>query len=291
MKFAWLILVFLLFSFSCRRKPSVETPVFSRDIFIARLLYPVSAQFPYRVYVPKDRKAGERLPVMLYLHGSDERGSDNESQLSGLASLIQEHPENFPFIVVFPQCPAGRFWDSGMIGAAMAELDQTVTEFDGDESRLYLAGFSLGGYGAWTTAAMYPNKFAAVMPMSGRLVPRPAERKSVAPEILQLVDAADPYAAFAGKLKNIPIWVFHGANDPIVPVENSRQMARALKEAGNQNFKYTELESTGHVSLNAAFSDPKLLEWLMEQRLKGDRAEELPGRSQAGTAMQSFSKF
>src|SRR5260221_11842050 len=106
---------------------------------------------------------------------------------------------------------------------------------------------------------------SAVVRMSGRLYPRRADRKSVAREILQLVNDHVPYTAFAGKLRNSPIWIFHGANDPIVPVENSRQMAKALKEAGNQNFKYTELEDTGHVSLTAAFTNPELFEWLAKQ--------------------------
>jgi len=250
---------------ACGRKPVVETPVFSQDMFLARQETLGSEQMRYRIYVPKDRKAGERLPVMLFLHGSDERGNDNERQLTGPDPIITANPDGFKFIVVFPQCPAERFWDKQMIDAAMAELDQTVKEFKADESRLYLAGFSLGGYGAWTAATMYPEKFAAVVPMSGRLFPRPAERKSVAPEILQLVNDHDPYTAFAGKLRNTPIWIFHGANDPIVPVENSRQMAKALKEAGNQNFKYTELEDTGHVSLTAAFTNPELFEWLAKQ--------------------------
>jgi len=211
-------------------------------------------------------KPGEKLPVMLYLHGSDERGADNQGQLSGPAPLIQANPQNFHFIIVFPQCPAGQFWNKDMIGVAIAELDQTIKEFNADESRLYLAGFSLGGYGVWTTAAMHPGKFAAIVPMSGRLLPRPGERANVDPEILKLVDEPNPYAAFAKKIGQTPVWIFHGSNDPIVPVDNSRQMAKAFKDAGNENARYTELENTGHVSLNAAFSEPQLFEWLAKQR-------------------------
>ncbi len=202
---------------------------------------------------------------MLYLHGSDERGNDNDGQLSGPAPIILNDPARFNFIIVFPQCPADRFWDKEMIERSVAELDQTVKEFNGDETRLYLAGFSLGGYGVWHTAAMYPEKFAAVIPMSGWVLPRPRERNQIAPQIIELVDAKDPYRAFAGKLKNTPIWIFHGENDPIVPVANSRNMEKALKEAGNTNAHYTELKNTGHVSLNAAFEDSDLFKWLAER--------------------------
>jgi len=205
---------------------------------------------------------------MIYLHGSDERGTDNESQLSAPAPLIQANPDYFKFIMVFPQCPAGRFWDKELITAAVAELDQSVQEFGGDDSRLYLAGFSLGGYGAWTAAAMYPAKFAAVVPMSGRLLPRLYERKNAAPEILKLSDSEKPYAAFAAVLKDTPIWIFHGSEDPIVSVSNSREIAKALREAGNTNVNYTELPHTGHVSLTAAFSNSELFTWLEKQRLR-----------------------
>lgn len=256
-----------LFPFACiTKKPAIQTVSFAETDFPVRMIAVGAQQFKFRIYLPKDAKAGERLPVMLYLHGSDERGEDNQGQLSGPAPLIQANPQNFHFIIVFPQCPAGQFWNKDMVGVAIAELDQTVKEFDGDESRLYLAGFSLGGYGAWTMAAMYPGKFAAIVPMSGRVLPRPAERNNVDPEILKLADASDPYTAFANKIGRASVWIFHGANDPIVPVDNSRRMAKAFKDAGNENARYTELENTGHVSLNAAFSDPKLFEWLAKQR-------------------------
>ena len=269
MSVRWLIVAIVLLTATCGRKGvSVEAPIFSQKLFVTRQAILGSQQFKYRVYVPNEINESGRLPVMLYLHGSDERGNDNEGQLSGPAPAILANPENFKFIIVFPQCPKGRFWDEEIIHQAILALDQTVSEFNGDSSKLYLAGFSLGGYGAWTTAAMYPNKFAAVVPMSGRVMPRPGERKSVAPEILRLVDSKEPYLAFAEKLSSTPIWIFHGANDNIVPVYNSRQMAKALNEAGNINARYTELENTGHVSLTAAFNDRELFEWLAYQKLK-----------------------
>ena len=258
---------FCFLAFSCTRKPAIQEATYSQRIFLSRQAIFGSKQFAYRVFVPKERKEGEKLPVMLYLHGSDERGTDNEGQLSGPAPLIVANPDNFGFIIVFPQCPVGRFWDKEMIGVAIAELDQAVNELNGDETRLYLAGFSLGGFGTWNAAVMYPDKFAAIVPMSGRVFPRPGERRDVAPEILRLADAENPFAAFANKLSKKPIWIFHGANDPIVPVDNSRQMAKALIDVGNENARYTELENTGHVSINAAFNNPELFKWLAEQHL------------------------
>ncbi|MEP7214451.1 MAG: prolyl oligopeptidase family serine peptidase [Acidobacteriota bacterium] len=260
-------MIFLVMS-GCSQAPQSEVTAFPRDLFPVRQVVIGSNQLSYRVYIPRNHPLTEKLPVMLYLHGSDERGSDNERQLSGPAPTILANPGNFQFIIVFPQCPKGRFWDSEMIDLAIAELDKTVEEFDADESRLYLAGFSLGGYGTWAAASMYPDKFAAIIPMSGRLLPRPAERAHVAPAILQLADADDPYKAFAERLRTTPVWIFHGANDNIVPVDNSRQMARALKSVGNPDARYTELENTGHVSLNAAFGDPRLFEWLASQQNK-----------------------
>jgi predicted peptidase len=256
----------VLFSFGCVKNTDANhIPAFSQFDFPVRTMNEGSRELKFRIYVPKGVEPSHKMAVMLYLHGSDERGNDNESQLSGLAPLIIDNPKYFRFIIVFPQCPAGRFWDKEMIERAMAELDQTVKEFSIAESRLDLAGFSLGGYGVWTAAAMYPGKFAAIVPMSGRVLPRPTERTNVDQEILKLADEPDPFTAFAKKIGNTPVWIFHGAHDPIVPVENSRQMARAFKEVGNNRAKYTEFKNTGHVSLNAVFSDQEFFEWLAKQ--------------------------
>jgi predicted peptidase len=263
MKF-FLFISILLVTFGCSSAPPRPHVEFSKTEFLERSFESGGELIRYRVYLPSNRAEGKKLPVMLYLHGSDERGSDNEGQLSGPAPSIEADPAKFDFIIVFPQCPAGRFWDKQMIEQAVNELDRTVSEFDGDEKRLYLAGFSLGGYGVWHTAAMYPDKFAAVVPMSGRVLPRPRERNRVAPELLELADEKDPYLAFAERLRKTPIWIFHGDSDPIVPVSNSREMEKALQKVGNANAHYTELKNTGHISLTAAFSDPELFKWLAE---------------------------
>ncbi len=224
--------------------------------------------YKYRVYVPKDRAPDQKLPVMLYLHGSGSRGTDNEAQIQGFNKFIGENPQNFNFIVVFPQGHSDTFWDSAMLAQAIAALDQTVKEFNGDEKRLYVAGWSLGGVGAWHAPILYPGKFAAVVPIAGRILPIDIEEANSAPEILALAKSEKPFEAFADKLKDVPVWIFHGGKDMSVPVNGSREMNRALKKVGNKNFHYTEYEGMDHYSVEAAFTTPELFTWLSEQRLK-----------------------
>jgi predicted peptidase len=223
--------------------------------------------FGYRVYVPKDRQPGVKLPVMLYLHGSGSRGNDNERQVEGFNRFIKKNPENFNFIIVFPQGRAETFWDPAMLEQATAALDQTVKEFDGDEKRLYVSGWSLGAVGAWHAVLLYPNKFAAVVPIAGRIVPMDIEEANSSPQILTLAKADKPFEAFAGKLKGVPVWIFHGGKDESMPLTESRAMNEALKKAGNPDVRYTEYEGMGHYAVEAAFSEPKLFEWLAAQRL------------------------
>lgn len=208
----------------------------------------------------------DRLPaVMLYLHGAGNRGDDNESQLNGFAEQIEEHKDKFNFIVIIPQCPLDRFWDERMLDRANKALDDTVTEFKADRSRLYLAGFSLGGYGVWTMSALHPGKFAAVVPMSGRVLPRPNELKDISKEIAQMSGTLDPYKTFAEKIGNTPAWIFHGGDDKVVPPESSRRMFAAMKTAGNQNVRFEETQGKGHEPL--AFGAPGFFEWLAAQSL------------------------
>jgi len=253
----------------CTKK--VETAsqtVYSPEEFLSReVSVGGNKSIRYRVFSPRNRDPELKVPVMLYLHGADDRGEDNERQLNDLAGSIGANGKNIQFVIVFPQCPKDRFWDKEIIRDAMTALEQTAKDFNGDDQRFYLAGFSLGGYGVWTTAAMHPGKFAAIIPMSGRVLPRAAERKYVDLEMLKLADAGNPYAAFAEKIGNAAIWIFHGANDNIVPVENSRRMFSAFTKNGNANVRYSELPNVGHSSIASAFSDPELYTWLANQRL------------------------
>ena len=256
--FFLLILMFAL-SCSCNRY-NVE--------FLKREVTVGGTTYGYRVYVPKERPAGRKLPVMLYLHGSGSRGSDNEIQVRGFNKFIGENPQLYNFIVVFPQGRAETFWDPKMLEQAVAALDQTVKEFDGDDKRLYVSGWSLGAVGAWHSALLYPNKFTAVVPIAGRIVPMDFERENSSPEILALGDPPEPFNAFAEKLKTTPIWIFHGGADESMPLTESRAMNEALKKAGNPEIHYTEYPGMDHYSVEAALTSPELFDWLAKQQLK-----------------------
>jgi predicted peptidase len=224
----------------------------------------------FRVFVPKDRDENEKLPVMLYLHGSNRRGTDNQVQLEDLYENIIGNPQNFRFIIVFPQCREDTFWAGPMMDQAIAALDQTVKEFGGDESRLYLAGFSMGGFGTWQTAITHPTKFAAIIPVAGGVEPlgdvSDEDKALLSPEVTAAASAPNVYDAYASRLSNIGVWIVHGDQDKSVPVEQAQKMAAALRSAGNNNVVYNELKGVGHGSVTEAFADPKLFAWLAEQR-------------------------
>jgi predicted peptidase len=221
--------------------------------------------------MPPDRKDGEKLPVMLYLHGSNRRGSDNKSQLADLYENIKGFPQNWKFIVVIPQCREDLFWAGPMVEQAIAALDQTVKEFGGDENRLYIAGYSMGGFGTWQAAITYPDKFAAIIPVAGGVEPigEPSERDKalLSKEVTAAASAPNVYEAYAKVLRDKPIWIVHGEKDESVPVDQARKMAAALKSVGNTRVVYNELPDVGHGSVVPAFSDPKLFEWLRNRAL------------------------
>ena len=210
------------------------------------------------------------------LHGAGERGSDNEQQMGGvtLGSVIQlyhwKKPEIYrSFIAVFPQTE--NYWFGEAAEQAMIALDQTVAEFGGDKNRIYLTGFSLGGYGSWYLAAKYPKKFAAVATAGGGIVPPPSVplaglRLFMPAEMFALYSANDPYAAFAKQIGKTPVWIFHGAKDGIVSADESRKMDAALKASGG-NVRYTEYAEEAHFIPDRFYTDAELWKWLTVQKL------------------------
>ena len=244
---------------------------FSETDFPSRSVTVNGKTFNYRIFVPQNRLPDSNIPVMLYLHGSNRRGDDNQKQLNDIASEISENRDRFQFIIVFPQCMENTFWAGPMTEQAVAALDQTIKEFDGDKNRLYLAGFSMGGFGTWQTAITYPNRFAALVPIAAGIEPvgeiSDEDRALLSPQVSAAAAAPDPYRAFAEALSKTSVWVFHGGKDEAVPVEGARKIVEAMKATGNQNVRYTEFENVHHDSVDDAFSEPELFEWLGKQRL------------------------
>jgi len=230
--------------------------------FVAREVIVDGRTHRYQVFVPARGASAGRPPVILFLHGSGERGDDNARQLAvGLGPHVRAHADDFPALVVFPQAPDGGEWNQ-VADVVFAQLDAATREFGGDVDRTYLTGLSMGGFGTWDYALRQSYRFAALVPVCGGLViPR---RPSM--DVAAVAGAADPYAAAAARLHGIPTWIFHGAKDDLVPPEYSRRMQAALNAAGARDARYTEFPDANHNSWDPAYATPELWTWLFAQR-------------------------
>jgi len=225
--------------------------------------------YKYRVWLPHRYTKLHHWPVVLYLHGSGERGSDNVRQVSiGLAPALERYGERYKAIVVFPQAEYGHEWYGDMELMALAELQDVIREFHGDQRRIYLTGISMGGAGAWYMAR-HNRKWAALVPVCGEVARHPDDPfpSDPPPDIALITGSRDPYATLAAQIGRTPVWAFHGASDPIVPVAESRSMVAALRQAGG-NVRYTEYPDGNHDVWDATYSDPTLVHWMLDQRLR-----------------------
>jgi predicted peptidase len=217
---------------------------------------PNDAEAKYVLFVPLDYDAkGEKAyPVILFLHGAGETGSDGRKQASvGLGKAVRAQEKSFPFITIFPQSQK-RTWQAGSADAdrALAILDEIQKEYRADARRVYLTGLSMGGYGTWSLAQKYPERWAAIAPICGG-IGRRAD--------------ADAFKGAAEKISRVglPCWCFHGSADPAVPVAQSRGMMKALWEAG-AHPNYTEYPGVGHNSWDKAYATPDLYEWFLKHK-------------------------
>jgi predicted peptidase len=207
---------------------------------------------PYVVFVPHSYDGTKAVPVILFLHGAGEtKGGKMMPVEQGIGNHLRGRREkSFPAIVVIPQSEK-RTWqaesDDGK--RAIAILDAVTKEYKTDPARTYLTGLSMGGYGTWSVAAAYPDRWAAIVPICGG------------------VRAKDEAESTAAKIKDIPCWCWHGDQDKAVPAERSRVLIEALKKAGG-NPRYTELEWVGHNSWDAAYASDDLYAWLFAQKKK-----------------------
>lgn len=248
--------------------PAVVTGQEPKTGFLERSVRLGDVSYAYKVYVPPGFDPSRSWPVILFLHGAGERGTDGVRQTEvGLGRVLRTNPERFPAVVVFPQAPPGQVWLGDLARVATTALEQTIAEFRGDPDRIYLAGLSMGAYGSWVLAFENPERYAAIVSVCGGIVP-PAGRRARLAQLPPTLSADDPYAATAARVKSIPAWLFHGADDPTVPVTESRQIVAALEQVG-ASPRYTEYEGVAHNSWDRAFAEPELPKWLLAQRRNG----------------------
>lgn len=193
-----------------------------------------------------DKEAGKQWPLILFLHGAGERGSLELVKKYGIARHMEDE-QALPFITISPCCPVNEDWE-GYHQELMLLLESVISAYRVDEKRVYLTGLSMGGYGSWKLAWLYPERFAAVVPICGGM-----------PWYIDKQQAADT-------LRHLPIWVFHGAKDPVVPVEESRSMVKALMEAGGK-VSYTEYPDLMHDSWTITYENPELYDWFIKQEM------------------------
>lgn len=203
----------------------------------------------YLRYLPKDYPGtnGQRWPLMLFLHGAGERGTD--IQLTAVHGPIKQvkQGQEFPFIIVAPQCPAGELWQNEPL---LELLNHVEEKFAVDTNRVYLTGISMGGYGTWRLGLQHPEKFAAIVPICGG--------GNMIDVILGTWDKG-------ATLKSLPIWAFHGAKDSVVPPNESERLVAQLKKMGVKEVKLTLYPEANHDSWTETYKNPVLYEWLLKQ--------------------------
>jgi predicted peptidase len=216
----------------------------------------------YQVYVPPTYDGRTALPVILFMHGSGERGSDGLKQTQvGMPAQIRWHRDWFNAIVVMPQCPDDSVFRGAVADATYAALERSVKEFRGDRARIYVTGLSMGGYGTWQEVIDHPGIFAAAVAVSGGLTP-----SADMDNLFVTVKGDDPYAYVAAQTKGVPVWIFHGAKDDVVPTIQAQKLVKAMRDAGT-DVKYTEYPDIGHGAWEPAYADEALWKWLFAQRL------------------------
>ena len=231
--------------------------------FLDRSLTIGTTTYRYTVYVPAEFDPSRAWPVILFLHGSGERGTDGlRGTQIGVAAAIRHDRERVPAIVVFPQVPPDSRWLGEPAEAAMQALDRAIAEFHGDPSRVYLTGLSMGGYGSYHLALAHPEKFAAMVVVCGGLMPH--ETTTAVQQSPLTMGSGDPYTFTAHALRKMPMWLFHGDDDRVIPVTESRTMVERLRAEGS-SVRYTELAGVGHNAWDRAYATPELWTWLFAQ--------------------------
>jgi predicted peptidase len=202
----------------------------------------------YLLFLPEgyDAASGKRWPLIFFLHGAGERGANLAIVAKHGPPKIDITQTNFPFIVVSPQCPDGQIWSNDLL---LALLDEVENKYAVDRHRVYLTGLSMGGFGTWSLGLSHPNRFAAIAPICGG------------------GDFITPYLAqdiLKTALLTLPVWAFHGAKDPVVPLEESERMVNYLKKLGVKEVKFTVYPEAQHDSWTQTYANPELFAWFLQ---------------------------
>ena len=197
--------------------------------------------YRYLLYLPKAYAAEpeRRWPLLLFLHGSGERGADLARVRTHGPPKWLDGRDDFPFVVVSPQCPEGARWEADALAAL---LDDVTRRLRVDPDRVTVTGLSMGGRGTWDLAMSFPGRFAGIAPVCGGALPDRACR-----------------------LKGVPVRSYHGAKDGVVPLAESQTVVEAVRKCGGAAELVVDPEAT-HDSWTAAYSDPGLWEWLLARR-------------------------
>lgn len=195
----------------------------------------------YWEYTPNSMQESEKLPLLIFLHGMGERGNDlNKVKFHGPPSFLDDK-KDFPFICISPQCPDTIYWNEELL---LPFYDEIIAKYPIDKNRIYITGLSMGGFGTWKSIIAKPDLFAAAVPICGGGDPSKLE-----------------------SIKSLPIWVFHGAKDDVVPLIRSKEMVDGLKELGS-DVKFTVYPEATHNSWTETYNNPELYDWLLQQKKK-----------------------
>ena len=199
--------------------------------------------YPFQLFLPKGylANANTAYPLLIFLHGSGERGEDISKVKVHGPPKIADRDASFPFLTVSPLLGADQDWDIDKLDRL---LEHVAKSYRIDPSRIYLTGLSRGGHASWRWAIAKPQRFAAVAPVAGRGNPGEACR-----------------------LMDVPVWAFHGDRDDVVTPEGSFNMARAIRSCGGRKSRLTIYPDLGHNSWDPAYDDPSLYKWMLEQHL------------------------
>ncbi len=253
---SFLVLGFTLVGWSQPTKDSFKEASYSQD----------GKSLNYRILYPENFNKNKQYPVVLFLHGAGERGSDNKKQLAHGSSLFlsDSFRETYPAVVIFPQCPKESYWANVDVDRSsfpltfnfknggeptyamklvMGLMDSVKSLSYSQDDRLYLGGLSMGGFGTYELLSRKPNMFAAAFAICGGAHPATASN----------------YASF------VPMWVFHGGKDNVVLPSYSTEMVIALRKAGG-SVKYTLYKDANHNSWDSAFAEPGLMDWLFSHK-------------------------